>query len=91
MDTLFTQKDAEIYFKYKNVGTKDLKILNIQTTCGCTIPEWNSKLLAPDEADSFKVSYNIENKGNFLKEIMVYSNSKTSPDHLIISGFVPIE
>lgn len=90
-DTLLNQEDAFVYFVYRNIGKKDLKILDIYSSCGCTIPYWNNKVLKPNEIDSFKVTYNIENKGYFIKEIMVHSNSISSPDHLEIMGYVPFE
>jgi hypothetical protein len=90
-DTLTNQEDANFYFVYENYGKKDLKIYNIKTSCGCTIPAWNDGFLKPYEKDSFKVTYNIENKGYFIKEIMVYSTSITSPDRLEVMGYVPFE
>ncbi|WP_075352212.1 DUF1573 domain-containing protein [Algoriphagus marinus] len=90
-DTLTTQEEADVYFVYGNLGKKDLKVYDIKTSCGCTIPAWNDGFLKPYEKDSFKVTYNIENKGYFIKEIMVYSNSKTSPDRLEVMGYVPFE
>lgn len=90
-DTLVNQNDADFYFVYSNSGKEDLKIFDIRTSCGCTIPKWNDGYLKPYEKDSFKVSYNIENKGYFLKEIMVYSNSESSPDRLEILGYVPFD
>jgi hypothetical protein len=90
-DTLRTQEAAATYFVYKNTGNKPVRIEKVETTCGCTIPYWNQQELAPNQADSFKVAYNIENKGYFVKEVMVYSNSKNSPEHLFISGYVPLE
>jgi hypothetical protein len=90
-DTLTNQEDANFYFVYENYGKKDLKIYNIKTSCGCTIPAWNDGFLKPYEKDSFKVTYNIENKGYFMKEIMVYSTSITSPDRLEVMGYVPFE
>lgn len=90
-DTLYTQEEAEIFFVYENLGNKDLKINNVKSSCGCTIPSWNVLPIAPYEKDSFKVTYNIENKGYFIKEVMVYSNSITSPDRLIVKGYVPFE
>jgi hypothetical protein len=90
-DTLLNQRDAEFYFVYRNSGKGDLRIFDIKTSCGCTIPSWNDGYLKSAEKDSFKVSYNIENKGFFLKEIMVYSNSESSPDRLEIMGYVPFE
>ncbi|WP_035806895.1 DUF1573 domain-containing protein [Lunatimonas lonarensis] len=89
MDTVYSQSDAEVHFVFKNTGNNDLKIHKIETSCGCTIPSWNTGLLPPTSVDSFRVSYNIENKGYFIKEIMVYSNSRSSPDHLVIEGYVP--
>ena len=91
LDTLYRQEDAFFYFIYKNEGNSDLKIYNITTSCVCTIPFWNSGLLKRSETDSFKVEYNIENKGYFIKEILVYSNSPTSPDKLQLLGYVPFE
>lgn len=90
-DTLQTQAAATAYFTYQNTGNIPLKIHKITTSCGCTIPVWNKKELSVHQIDSFKVNYNTQNKGAFLKEIMVYSNSKTSPDHLSVSGYVPYE
>jgi hypothetical protein len=90
-DTLFNQSDAEFHFVYENIGGKNLSLQSIKTSCGCTIPDWKTSDLAPTERDSFKVTYDIENKGYFFKEIMVYSNSKTSPDRLIIKGYVLFE
>jgi len=91
LDTLYRQEDAYFYFVYKNKGISDLKIYNITTSCGCTIPFWNSGSLKRSETDSFRVVYNIENKGYFIKEILVYSNSPTSPDKLQLLGYVPFE
>jgi len=91
MDTINTAKEAEVYFVYSNIGNSNLKIDKIETTCGCTIPKWNNSFLASKRIDSFKVTYNTENKGHFIKEIAVYSNSKNSPNHLKISGYVPFE
>ena len=90
-DTLSSEQDAATYFVFKNTGREGLKITNIETSCGCTIPSWNDRLLGQHETDSFKVLYHTENKGYFVKEIMVYSNSITSPDHLTIRRFVPLE
>jgi len=90
-DTLVNQEDASFYFVYQNIGKEDLKIFNIKTSCGCTIPSWNDAFLRPYERDSFKVTYDIINKGYFIKEVMVYSTSKTSPDRLEVMGYVPFE
>ncbi|RRO15846.1 DUF1573 domain-containing protein [Flavobacteriaceae bacterium 14752] len=88
-DTIIKPEQAELYFRYKNTGNKFLEIYDIQTTCGCTIPFWNTRRIQPKEEDSFLVKYHTQNKGNFVKEIMVYSNALNSPTRLKISGYVP--
>jgi hypothetical protein len=90
-DTLSKNDSSYYYFKYKNIGNGELKIYNIKTSCGCTIPYWNESFLNINEIDSFRVEYDKINKGYFIKEIMVYSNSRTSPDRLVISGLVPFD
>jgi len=90
-DTLSKNDSSYYYFKYKNIGNGELKIYNIKTSCGCTIPYWNESFLNRNEIDSFRVEYDKINKGYFIKEIMVYSNSRTSPDRLVISGLVPFD
>lgn len=90
-DTLRVREDAEFHFIYENIGKKDLIIERITTSCGCTIPYWSNMALPPLNKDSIKVAYDIENKGYFIKEIMVYSNSETSPDRLVVKGYVPFD
>lgn len=88
-DTLYNQADAEIYFVYTNAGNSSLQLTGVQTGCGCTIPVWNKNYLKPNQKDSIQVVYNVENEGHFIKETLVFSNSKSSPHHLEISGYVP--
>jgi hypothetical protein len=89
MDTLIDQSDATRYVTYTNTGNSKLKILGIDTSCGCTVTNYSSEALAPGRKDSFKISYDIANKGFFFKEILIYSNSPSSPDRIYIDGFVP--
>ncbi len=76
------------YFVYKNTGSNDLKIRNIVSNCGCTIPKWSRNSLKPNGIDSIFVQYDSQLLGYFTKTIYVYSNSETSPDPLYIKGQV---
>jgi hypothetical protein len=89
LDTVTDQAHAEHYFYFQNMGKKDLEIYFIETSCGCSVVEYPATKLAAQAIDSFKVVYDVANKGYFNTEIMVYSNSKTSPDKLYLRGFVP--
>ena len=84
------KKDVEVstYFIYENTGDKPLKIKNISSSCGCTIPKWSRKELAVGEKDSILVSYDSKKEGYFAKSVYVISNSVNSPDVLYIKGSV---
>lgn len=79
---------AEIYFTYKNIGGNNLVINDINTSCGCTVPKWPKTPLSKNQKDSIKINYDTSTLGYFTKEIIVYSNSETSPNHLFIKGKV---
>lgn len=82
------KKAKGVYFIYKNIGSNSLKIENITSSCGCTIPKWSKKKLKSNEVDSLFVNYDSQSLGYFSKSIYVYSNSETSPDVLYINGIV---
>jgi hypothetical protein len=49
-------------------------ISDIQTTCGCTTPEWSKAPIAPGETTKIKVGYNAAAEGNFEKYITITYN-----------------
>jgi hypothetical protein len=87
-DTIYPIEQSRHFFKYKNIGNNDLIIESIDVSCGCTIPYYNKSPLPTNKIDSILVEYNsTDNKGYFLKEIMVHSNAENSPIKLYIKGF----
>lgn len=66
-------------FNIINNGKDSLKITNVQASCGCTTPEWESdKVQAPGEKTHINVGYNAASEGQFLKTITVtYNNNQT--------------
>jgi hypothetical protein len=81
-------KEASVYFVYKNLGSYPLKIKAINSSCGCAIPVWSKKKLAPGQKDSILVSYDSKKVGYFSKSIYVISNSESSPNMLYVKGTV---
>jgi len=75
------------YFEVINTGTTPLKIDNVQTSCGCTTPEWSRDPIAPGASTSIKVGYNAAAEGNFTKSITVLYNQNQSKQ-IVISGTV---
>ncbi len=63
-------------FTFRNGGKSDLKLLNVQASCGCTTPEWEKeKSIAPNETSTIKVGYNAAAEGPFSKTITITYNT----------------
>ena len=67
---------VEHIFSFENTGTAPLIITNVQTTCGCTAPEWPKEPVMPGESAELKVRFDSTGKfGRQNKVISVISNS----------------
>ena len=66
------------FFEVVNAGTTPMKIDNIQTTCGCTTPEWSKEPITPGASTKIKVGYNAATEGAFEKFITVQYNGSSS-------------
>lgn len=75
------------FFEVKNTGTSSLKLDNIQTTCGCTTPEWSKDPIAAGAATKVKVGYNAASEGPFEKFITIQYNG-TGTKQIKIKGNV---
>ena len=86
----FSEKNpvVECVFKYKNTGDKPLVINQAVASCGCTVPSYTKKPIAPGESGEIKVVYNGEGKfpGHFKKSITIRSNAETEMVRLYITG-----
>lgn len=76
-------------FEFVNNGDAPLILKKVNTSCGCTTPEWSKAPVAPGQKGTIKVGYNPKGRPNkFTKSITVLSNAKTPTVVLQISGFV---
>ena len=75
-------------FEVINRGQDSLKITNVQASCGCTTPKWETgKVFAAGEKTNITVGFNAASRGKFQKEITVtYNNNQTKK--IIIKGDV---
>lgn len=74
-------------FQLINKGTAPLKLDNVQTSCGCTTPEWSKEPIAPGASASVKVGYNAAAEGHFEKLITLTYNGN-STKQITIKGDV---
>ncbi len=76
-------------FTGTNRGTKPVVILDVVSTCGCTIPEFSRKPIAPGATVQIKVVYDPANRpGAFVKELGVFSSERSKVATLVIRGSV---
>ena len=75
------------YFNYKNTGKNAVAIVNVVTSCGCTVPEFSKAPVRPGESGKIKITYsNDEGPYPFEKNISVYLTSQKAPVMLHLNG-----
>jgi hypothetical protein len=63
-------------FKYENRGTGSLAITSVTTSCGCTVPKYNTKPVKPGERGNLEVVFDTSGRnGMQTKTITVRSNA----------------
>jgi hypothetical protein len=69
-----------VYYTFEiiNTGATELKLDNVQASCGCTTPEWSRDPIAPGATAQIKVGYNAAAEGGFEKYITITYNSNQS-------------
>jgi hypothetical protein len=65
-------------FTFENKGTANLVIASATTSCGCTIPKYNTKPIPPGGDGNLEVVFNTSGRnGMQTKTITVKSNAST--------------
>ncbi len=77
-------------FTFTNVGNAPLVLNQVVASCGCTVPRYDKKPVAPGQKGTITVTYNGTGKfaGHFKKSITVRSNGKIEMTRLYIEGIM---
>ena len=76
-------------FKFKNAGKQPIIIKNVESTCGCTTPEWSKTPVLPGKEGFVSAEFDpLDRTGAFSKQIMVFNNITNEPITLEIRGDV---
>ena len=76
-------------FTFKNEGDRPLVINSVVTSCGCTVPKYSTKPMAPGEDGTLEVEFNSSGyNGLQTKTITVRSNASKPVVLLTIKGEV---
>lgn len=65
-------------FEITNTGKTELKLDNVQASCGCTTPEWSRDPIAAGATAKIRVGYNAAAAGPFEKTITITYNTDQS-------------
>lgn len=75
-------------FTFTNNGNQPLVINQVVASCGCTVPKYDKRPIAPGQKGTIDVTYNGKGKfpGHFKKSIVVRTNGKVEVTRLFIEG-----
>lgn len=78
-------------FRFTNVGDENLILQRVETSCGCTVPEYDREPVAPGESGSIRVRFDSDGKeGQQYKTVKVISNCKDNIFDLVVTGMVEV-
>ena len=81
--------NADHEFRFTNNSGRPIKIISVQTSCGCTTPGWTQELIANGKEGFVKASYNPKGRpGHFNKSLTVTTDFDGGSVVLQIKGQV---
>ena len=87
---IFEGEEVVHKFKFKNTGGSALIISDVSATCGCTIPTYSRKPIAPGEEGLIEVKFNSSGReGMQHKTVTVLAN--TQPNRINLSFVAEVE
>ncbi len=88
--TLYDQGGSVKYeFIFKNTGKAPLIIFKVESSCGCTTPEWTKTPILPNSEGRLMVEFEpYDNLGNVSKTITINSNAENPSVKLFIKAKV---
>lgn len=80
---------VETTFLIKNVGDKNLYIVDAHGSCGCTVPEVTKEAIEPGESAPISVKFDSNGKsGEVTKTIMVTCNTEKVVENIKIKASI---
>jgi hypothetical protein len=65
-------------FDVKNISTENLIILQVKSSCHCTVAEWPKEPVAPGQSSHIVVTYDAKVEGDFYRIVTVLTNFDTN-------------
>ncbi len=61
-------------FRFKNISSENLLILQVKSSCHCTVAEWDHNPVEPGKTGVIKISYDAQKEGDFYRIVSVITN-----------------
>lgn len=69
-------------FEFTNTGNEPLVVMNVKSTCGCTVPSKPNEPIMPGKTGKIDVKYNMA-LGKISKTITVETNAKNVANGIV--------
>ena len=88
-DRVLEKEKVEHTYYFKNTGKMDLVILDTESSCGCTVPEYSKEPVRPGEKGEIKIVFDTTGKSGFQdKKVTIFTNTNPNKYFLTIKGLV---
>jgi len=88
-DTISQGEKVDYSFMFKNVGKADLLISDVQSSCGCTITNFEKEPIQTGQESTIDFTFDSKDKSGIQdKSITVYANTYPNRTILKFKGFV---
>lgn len=79
---------ATIQYKFKNLSDEPIVIIEVKSSCSCSVSEYTKAPIMKGEEGIIKATYDAKAEGPFFKTFMLLTSRSTTPNVLVISGNV---
>ncbi len=79
-------QDVPIEIKFSNKGENILKIKNVKTSCGCTVPKLTKTEVTTGNEAVVNIMVKPTRRGKFTSSVYVFYNGADSPKRIRIKG-----
>ncbi len=81
--------EVSCVFTFKNISDQPIKILRVETSCGCTTPQYSKEEINPGDSGIIKAVYGTRGRPNsFNKNLYVHFSNSATFQTLVIKGNV---
>jgi hypothetical protein len=87
--TIIEGEKVVCYFEYRNGGDEELLITSVESTCGCTTPNWSREPLGPGEKRDLEIIFDTSGRSGVQRKVVtVHSNATNQMVQLTIRANV---